>query len=475
MGVAKAGLESASRYLALHLGPKGIRSNLVAAGPLRTMAAKSIPGFEQFEEAWAEPGAAGLGPHRPGAGRPRLPGAAVGLVPGHHRRDRARRRRLPRDRRLNSRPKDPASVARATAGGGVLSAVHPAKGENGTMGYDAVVLLSFGGPEGPDDVLPFLRERHPRPGDPAGAAGRGGRALPHFGGVSPINQQCRDLLAAIRADFAANGVDLPVYWGNRNWHPMLADTVAQMRDDGIRNALGFATSAYGGYSSCRQYYEDIAAARARGRAGRSRDRPSCGSSGTTPVSSSRTPTRSATALARLDPAKRDTTRVVFTAHSVPLAAAAAAGPDGNRYTAQLAEIAGLVAAHAGVDVPYDLVWQSRSGPPQVPWLEPDINDHLAALAAGGTTSVVVSPIGFVSDHLEVVWDLDTEAAATAGQLGLDYVRAATPGVDPRFVAMVRDLVRERVEQVPPPQWRRLGTLPAWDTCPAACCLPTRRS
>jgi len=342
------------------------------------------------------------------------------------------------------------------------------------MGYDAVVLLSFGGPEGPDDVLPFLENVTRGRGIPPERLAEVAEHYRNFGGVSPINQQCRDLIAAIRADFAANGVDLPVYWGNRNWHPMLADTLAQMRDDGIRNALGFATSAYGGYSSCRQYYEDIAAARALVGA----DAPA--------VTKLRQfwdhpgfvePLADAVrdSLARLDPAKRDTTRVVFTAHSVPLAAAAAAGPDGNRYTAQLAEVAGLVAAHAGVDVPYDLVWQSRSGPPQVPWLEPDINDHLAALAAGGTTSVVVSPIGFVSDHLEVVWDLDTEAAATAGQLGLDYVRAATPGVDPRFVAMVRDLVRERVEQVPPPQWRRLGTLPAWNTCPASCCLPTRRS
>ena len=341
------------------------------------------------------------------------------------------------------------------------------------MGYDAVVLLSFGGPEGPDDVIPFLENVTRGRGIPPERLAEVAEHYRNFGGVSPINQQCRDLIAAIRADFAANGVDLPVYWGNRNWHPMLADTLSQMRDDGIRNALGFATSAYGGYSSCRQYYEDIAAARAVVGPGAPTvtklrqfwDHPGFVEPLADAVRDS---------LARLDPAKRETTRVVFTAHSVPLSAAVSAGPEGGRYTAQLAETAGLVAAQAGIEVPYDLVWQSRSGPPQVPWLEPDINDHLAALAAAGTTSVVVSPIGFVSDHLEVVWDLDTEAAATARDLGLDYVRAATPGVDPRFVAMVRDLVRERVEEVPPQQWRRLGALPAWDTCPTACCLPPRR-
>ncbi|MFY1671946.1 ferrochelatase [Plantactinospora sp. WMMB334] len=341
------------------------------------------------------------------------------------------------------------------------------------MSYDAVVLISFGGPERPDDVLPFLtnvtRGRNVPPDRLAEVA----EHYQHFGGVSPINQQCRDLLAAIRADFAAHDLDLPVYWGNRNWHPLLADTVSQLRDDGIRSALGFVTSAYGGYSSCRQYLEDIATARAAVGPDAPRidklrqywDHPGFVEPHADAVAS---------ALATLDPGRRDSTRLVFTAHSVPVSMAASAGPSGGRYEAQLRETAALVAERAAPGLPYDLVWQSRSGPPQVPWLEPDVNDHLRALPAEGVTSVVVSPIGFVSDHLEVVWDLDTEAAATAKQLGLDFVRAATPGTDPRFVAMVRELVTERLNPVDTAPRRRLGTLPAWDTCPAGCCQPVRR-
>jgi ferrochelatase len=163
---------------------------------------------------------------------------------------------------------------------------------------------------------------------------------------------------------------------------------------------------------------------------------------------------------------------VFTAHSIPVSMAQTAGPDGGRYTAQLRETATLVHALAAADLPWDLVWQSRSGPPQVPWLEPDVNDHLTALADQGVTDVVVSPIGFVSDHLEVIWDLDNEALATARKLGLGYARAATPGTDPRFVTMIRELVRERTAGVPR---QRLGTLPIWDQCPAGCCpAPQRR-
>ncbi|MEN3611084.1 ferrochelatase [Plantactinospora sp. ZYX-F-223] len=341
------------------------------------------------------------------------------------------------------------------------------------MSYDAVVLISFGGPERPEDVLPFLanvtRGRNVPPDRLAEVA----EHYQHFGGVSPINQQCRDLLAAIRADFAAHGLDLPVYWGNRNWHPMLADTVAQLRDDGVTSALGFVTSAYGGYSSCRQYLEDIATARAAVGPDAPRieklrqywDHPGFVEPHADAV---------ANALATLDPARRDSTRLVFTAHSIPVSMAASAGPQGGRYEAQLRETAALVAERAAPGLPYDLVWQSRSGPPQVPWLEPDVNDHLRVLAADGVTSVVVSPIGFVSDHLEVVWDLDTEAAATAKQLGLDFVRAGTPGTDPRFVAMVRELVTERLNPADTAARRRLGTLPAWDTCPAGCCQPVRR-
>ncbi|HEX5597549.1 MAG TPA: ferrochelatase [Micromonosporaceae bacterium] len=343
------------------------------------------------------------------------------------------------------------------------------------MTYDALVLVSFGGPERPEDVAPFLANVTRGRGVPPERLAEVAEHYQHFGGVSPINQQCRDLLAAIRADFAASGLDLPVYWGNRNWHPMLADTLAQMRDDGVRRALAFVTSAYAGYSSCRQYLDDIALARAAvgpdapavDKLRQFWDHPGFVNPNIDAVRA---------ALGTLDPAQRSSTRLVFVAHSIPTSMAATAGPDGGRYEAQLQETARLVAAAAAPDLPYDLVWQSRSGPPHVPWLEPDINDHLAALAAEGVTSVLVSPIGFVSDHLEVVWDLDTEAAGTAKRLGLEYVRAATPGTDPRFVTMVRELVLERLkpaDSVPRP---RLGTLPAWDDCPANCCpAPSRRS
>ncbi|MDY7086336.1 MAG: ferrochelatase [Actinomycetota bacterium] len=338
------------------------------------------------------------------------------------------------------------------------------------MVYDAFVLLSFGGPEKPDDVMPFLRNVVRGRGVPDERLAEVAEHYMHFGGVSPINQQCRDLLAAVRAEFAGAGIDLPSYWGNRNWYPMLADTVAQMRDDGVTHALGFATSAYGGYSSCKQYWEDIAAARAKVGPGapvisklrQFWDHPGFVEPHADAVRAS---------LATLDESRRATTRLVFTAHSIPSSMARTAGPDGGRYEAQLNETARLVHAAAAPELSWDLVWQSRSGPPQVPWLEPDINDHLEALAAQNVTDVVVSPIGFVSDHLEVIWDLDNEAADTAKRLGLGYARAATPNVDPRFVSMVRELVQERTDRAPV---KRLGTLPVWDDCPVACCPPPQR-
>jgi ferrochelatase len=337
--------------------------------------------------------------------------------------------------------------------------------------YDAFVLLSFGGPEKPDDVMPFLRNVVRGRGVPEARLASVAEHYMHFGGVSPINEQCRALLAAISADFSANGISWPTYWGNRNWHPMLEDTVAQMRDDGVTHALGLATSAYGGYSSCKQYWEDIARARAFvgprapqiTKLRQFHDHPGFVGPHAAAV---------VHALAALPASRRATTRIVFTAHSIPVSMAESAGPHGGRYTAQLNETAALVHAAAAPDLAWDLVWQSRSGPPQVPWLEPDVNDHLAALADKGVTDVVVSPIGFVSDHLEVAWDLDNEAASTARSLGLGYVRAATPGTDPRFVTMVRELVEERTTGRPR---ARLGTLPIWDDCPGGCCpTPQRR-
>jgi ferrochelatase len=353
------------------------------------------------------------------------------------------------------------------------------------MGYDAFLLVSFGGPEGPDDVQPFLANVTRGRGVPPERLAEVAEHYRRFGGVSPINAQNRELLDALPAALKGAGIELPLYWGNRNWRPFLTDALARMREDGVERAVAFVTSPFGSYSSCRQYQDDIAAARAAVGAGAPavdklrhyHDHPGYVLPHADAVRA---------ALARVPAAAR----IVFTAHSVPTAmdatsgpaatagdsgpaaTAGDSGPAGHRYTAQLRETAALVAAEAAPHLPWDLVWQSRSGPPHVPWLEPDVNDHLAALAADGVPAVVVSPIGFVSDHLEVVWDLDTEAAATAGRLGIGFARAATPGVDPRFVAMVAELVAERVRPRHPRA--ALGAVPTWDSCPANCCPAPRR-
>ncbi|GAA0897713.1 ferrochelatase [Virgisporangium aurantiacum] len=330
--------------------------------------------------------------------------------------------------------------------------------QNGPVTYDAFLLLSFGGPEGPDDVIPFLENVTRGRGVPPERLVEVAEHYRHFGGVSPINGQCRALLAALEPR-----LDLPVYWGNRNWHPMLADTLKKMRGDGVRRALAFVTSPFGGYSSCRQYWDDIAAARHLVGDGAPEidkirhyhDHPGFIEPFAEGVRAAMTPGA----------------RLVFTAHSIPTTMDAHSGPAGHRYTGQLTEAAGLVADAAGV-TDWDLVWQSRSGPPSVPWLEPDVNDHLAALAKEGLTAVVAAPIGFISDHLEVIWDLDNEAAATAAEVGIDWRRVPTPGVDPRFVDMVVELVAERVAGAPR---RKLGELPVWDACPAVgcCTIPGR--
>jgi len=340
---------------------------------------------------------------------------------------------------------------------------------------DAVLLLSFGGPEGPDDVMPFLENVTRGRGVPRERLQEVAEHYHHFGGVSPINEQNRALLAALRAELAGHGVDLPVYWGNRNWAPFVTDTVGAMASDGVRSAVAVATSAYSSYSGCRQYQDDLAAARAAvGDAAPEIEKvrhyfnhPGFVDPHTDAVRC---------ALGRLpgDAAgRRASTRLVFAAHSIPVAMDEASGPAGRLYSTQVAESARLVAGAAAPDLGWDLVWQSRSGPPSVPWLEPDVNDHLEVLAAQGVTDVVVSPVGFVSDHLEVLWDLDHEAAGTAERLGLGFARAATPGTDPRFVAMLRQLVQERLDPGAPR--RAVGALPpSHDRCPVGCCLAPRR-
>jgi ferrochelatase len=333
--------------------------------------------------------------------------------------------------------------------------------------YDAFLLVSFGGPEGPADVMPFL-----------GNVTRG-RAVPperleqvaehyyRFGGASPINQQCRDLAALVEKDFAAGRVDLPVYWGNRNWTPYLADTVRAMAADGVRRAIAFVTSAYSSYSSCRQYLDDIELARAQAGPGAPRIdkiRPYFNDPGfIEPLADA-----ARRAVESLPGPVQGGAQLVFTAHSIPAAMAAASGPAGRGgYPAQLAEVASLVAERVGGARPWRLAYSSRSGPPSQPWLEPDVSDCLTELASAGAPAVVLVPAGFVSDHMEVIYDLDVEAAQTAGRLGLPLARAATPGTSPGFVTMITELVRERCGGPPRPALGTLAALP--DICQNGCC------
>jgi ferrochelatase len=339
--------------------------------------------------------------------------------------------------------------------------------------YDALLVLSFGGPEGPDEVRPFLENVVRGRGVPPERLDAVEEHYRHFGGVSPINARNRELIAAIR-----ERTDLPVYFGNRNWHPLVETAVAEMTRDGVGRALVLATSAYGGYSACRQYHEDIA--RARKAVGAQApelvklrhffDHPDF-------VAANAHAVRRARAALPAD--VRDAARVVFTAHSVPVAADATAGPPaegGHRYSRQVAEAARLVAAELGL-AEHDVVWQSRSGPPQVPWLEPDILDHIDALHAAGVPAVVVSPVGFVSDHVEVIWDLDTEARERAEELGMGFARAAAAGSDPRFVDMVLELIAEHEHDFAP---RGLGDVPGAGygvngaPCAVECCVPALR-
>ncbi|MFQ6328916.1 ferrochelatase [Nocardia sp. CWNU-33] len=347
------------------------------------------------------------------------------------------------------------------------------------MGFDALLLLSFGGPERPDDVMPFLENVTRGRGVPRDRLEEVAKHYLHFGGISPINALNLDIIAAVEAELAAAGIDLPVYFGNRNWHPMVEDTVARMADDGVRSALVFPTSAWGGYSGCLQYHEDITRARAAFGAGAPElvklrqyfDHPLLIESFADAIRA---------AVAQLPLNRRDRARLVFTAHSIPISADATAGPpaDGGRlYSRQVAEAARLCAAATGF-TDFDLVWQSRSGPPQVPWLDPDIVDHLEDLSGKAVDAVVVCPVGFVSDHLEVIWDLDNEAKAKAAELDMAFARAATPGTDPRFARLVVELIGEHLTDA---RARRLGAVAGYgctrngDPCAVGCCAPARSS
>ncbi len=331
--------------------------------------------------------------------------------------------------------------------------------------YDAVIVVSFGGPEGPDDVLPFLDNvLRGRPVPPE----RRLAVAEHyqlFGGRSPLNDHNRALVAALEAELGQHGVELPVYWGNRNWHPLLAATVQRMRDDGVRRALAFVTSAYASYSGCHQYLDDIARARqAVGDGAPEIDKLRVFYNHPGFVRANADALRGAIDES---PTGNAAPRIAFTAHSIPVAMAQT-----SDYEAQLTETARLVVSEAAPEAEpaWTLVFQSRSGPPSQPWLGPDIGDHLRALRAESDAPVIVAPIGFVSDHMEVVYDLDTEARRLAGELGLPMVRAATAGTHPAFVAMIRQLVEERLDPAAP----RLALGPDGpyhDHCPGDCCPP----
>lgn len=329
--------------------------------------------------------------------------------------------------------------------------------------YDALLIVSFGGPEGMDEVIPFLENVTRGRNIPRDRLAQVGEHYKLFDGASPLNDQNRALMAALKADFAANDLDLPIYWGNRNWHPLLTDTLRQMRDDGVKRALAFFTSAYSSYSGCRQYREDII--RAQAEVGP--DAPAIDKIRVFynhPGFIEPTIDNLRDALDQIPEARRTATHVAFTTHSLPLAMA-----HNCDYEAQHMATCQLV-AEAVAHSTWQLVYQSRSGPPHQPWLEPDIVAHLEQLKQDGVQDVVIMPIGFISDHMEVMYDLDTEASQAAQALGLNMIRAATVSTHPRFIAMIRELIDERTTENPARQ--ALGTRgPNHDICGAGCCLP----
>lgn len=332
--------------------------------------------------------------------------------------------------------------------------------------YDAFLLVSFGGPEGPEDVMPFLENVLRGKNVPRQRLLEVAEHYQRFGGVSPINAQNRALLEAIRSEFAATGIGLPVYWGNRNWQPYFADTLRQIRDDGCQRVIAFFTSMFSSYSGCRQYRENIADARREvGPDAPSVDKLRFGFNHPgfiEPMAQS--------VLAALEQVRADAdTPVLFTAHSIPLSMA-----ENCDYEKQLREACCLVARASGVNR-WHLVFQSRSGPAQQPWLEPDVGDWIEQTDQESKLArLVIAPIGFVSDHMEVMFDLDEEAAQLCQERGIAMARAATVGTHPRFVAMIRELVQERMD--PASDRGALGDLGPWhDVCPAQCCLYPRQS
>jgi ferrochelatase len=348
--------------------------------------------------------------------------------------------------------------------------------------YDAIVLAGFGGPEGQDDVIPFLRNVTRGRGSPDERLEEVAHHYRAFGGVSPINAQNRALRAALEVELASRGIELPVLWGNRNWPPYLDEALQEAVDRGFTRLLGLATSAYSSYSSCRQYREDFATALEQaGLGGRLEidkvrqffDHPGF-------VEPFVDGVRDAVAELVERGIDRGTMRVLFSTHSIPTADAERSGPRdrdfgaGGAYAAQHRAVAEVVMREAGADIPWQLVYQSRSGAPSQPWLDPDVNDAITAYAAEGVEAVVIVPLGFVSDHMEVLWDLDTEAAQTAEQLGLAVIRTPTPGTHPAYVRGLVDLVLERVNGTPAADRPALTEYGPWyDVCRPGCCENAR--
>ncbi len=335
------------------------------------------------------------------------------------------------------------------------------------MNYDAIMITSFGGPEQPADVMPFLENVLRGKNVPRERMLEVAEHYYHFGGKSPINEQNRQLISALEAELAEHGPRLPIYWGNRNWHPLLADTLRQMKGDGVQRALAFVTSSYSSYSSCRQYREDIVTARetvGEGAPVVDKIRVFHNHPGFVEASADRIQR----ALDQIPPSRRSAAQLIYTAHSIPTSMAATCD-----YETQLKETARLVAESVGRKN-WRLAYQSRSGPPSQPWLEPGILDCLREVKQSGETSdVVIAPIGFVSDHMEILFDLDTEARQLCQELGIHMVRAATVGTHPRFIRMIRELIDERMDESKAKL--ALGVLGARpDLCAVDCCPPPGR-
>jgi len=328
--------------------------------------------------------------------------------------------------------------------------------------YDAVLIVGFGGPESRDDVIPFLENVLRGKSVPKQRMLEVAEHYYYFCGVSPINQQTRQLIADLREELLSAGIDLPVYWGNRNWHPLLPDTVRQMADDGVGRALAWVMSAYSSYSGCRQYLENIETARRQvGPSAPEIDKIRVFFNH--PGFIEATSDQVGGALGRI-PAERSSKAVVlYTAHSIPLAMA-----QNCEYEVQLGETARLVSNRLGHG-DYRIVYQSRSGPPSQAWLEPDVCDAIKGLHnEAQPKDLVIAPIGFLSDHLEVLYDLDLEAKRLCDDLGINMERAATVGTHRRFMQMIRELVAERISQTP--IRTAMGVFgPSHDVCPPDCC------